>query len=143
METGDYRFPRAERLKNRADIRQAMRKGRSVSAYGAKLFVLERQTAGTSEASAVDASAATRIAFTFARKYGNAVQRNRAKRLGREAYRHLRQGLRPGCDLVLLVFPPRGEAGSAEGSASAGDRQKQLAALFAKAHLYGKKRDIS
>ena len=33
------------------------------------------------------------------------MERNRAKRLGRESYRHLRHNIRPGHDLVLLVYP--------------------------------------
>ncbi|MCL2381727.1 MAG: ribonuclease P protein component [Treponema sp.] len=46
-----------------------------------------------------------RIAFTFSRKFGKAVERNRCRRLSREAYRQLRNKLRKGYDLVLLVYP--------------------------------------
>ena len=46
-----------------------------------------------------------RIAFTFSRKYGNAVQRNYSRRLSREVYRLLRNDLRTGYDMVLLVYP--------------------------------------
>ena len=44
-----------------------------------------------------------RIAFTFIRKYGNAVERNRARRLSREAYRLMKGDLKTGYDLVLLI----------------------------------------
>lgn len=49
--------------------------------------------------------ATNRIAFTFARKYGNAVQRNRSRRLSREAYRRIKSQLKQGYDLVLLIYP--------------------------------------
>jgi ribonuclease P protein component len=37
------------------------------------------------------------------KRVGNAVQRNRCKRLVREAIRHLHPRLRPGYDLVVIV----------------------------------------
>jgi ribonuclease P protein component len=46
-----------------------------------------------------------RVCFTFFRGFGNAVERNRARRLGREAYRNLKPRLRRGYDLILLVYP--------------------------------------
>lgn len=67
-----------------------------------------------------------RIAFTFARKYGNAVQRNRSRRVSREAYRLLRNKLSAGYDLVLLVYP---------GKDRLDVRQEQLRMLFGKAGL--------
>jgi ribonuclease P protein component len=78
-----------------------------------------------------------RIGFTLARKFGNAPARNRAKRLGREAYRLLRPRLRPGFDLVLLVYPPPrppkkpGDRGAGGFTA----RSDQLTALCARAGL--------
>jgi ribonuclease P protein component len=68
-----------------------------------------------------------RIVFTFSRKYGNAVKRNRSRRLGREAYRYIRNELKTGYDLVLLVYP---------GNDTFAGRQKQLRVLFSKARLF-------
>ncbi|MDR3275595.1 MAG: ribonuclease P protein component [Treponema sp.] len=91
-----FRFPRGERLKRRGDIQRVFKCGKAASGAGAKLFVLENGLPHN------------RIAFSFARKFGNAVERNRARRLGREAYRHLRSSLKSGFDLVLLVYPGKG-----------------------------------
>jgi ribonuclease P protein component len=122
-----------ERLKKNGDITGVFKKGRSVTCQGAKLFYLEN---GLSH---------NRIVFTFGRKYGNAVQRNRARRLGREAYRLLKGGVKTGYDLVLLAYPPAADGGTAPGPAGRGAqprkkpglsrRMKQLESLFVKADL--------
>ncbi|MDR1957115.1 MAG: ribonuclease P protein component [Treponema sp.] len=88
-----FRFRRTERLKGRREIREVFSRGKGVTCSGAKLFVLHN---GLSH---------NRIAFTFSRKFGTAVERNRARRLGREAYRHIGYALKPGYDVVLLVYP--------------------------------------
>ena len=44
-----------------------------------------------------------RLGITTSKKIGNAVQRNRARRLIREAYRTLLPKIRPGFDVVLVA----------------------------------------
>jgi ribonuclease P protein component len=92
-----------------------------------------------------------RIGFTQIRKYGNAPERNRARRLGREAYRILRPRLKTGFDLVLLVYP--GQSSPARqgkhpksprikpGRSSLSARLAQLESLFGKAGLLPKGAD--
>jgi ribonuclease P protein component len=109
-----FRFTRKERLKKRDEIREVFNRGKAVTCSGAKLFVLGNGLTHN------------RVAFTFARKFGNAVERNRARRVGREAYRHIRNNLAGGYDLVLLVYP---------GKDLFTARSKQLGILFSKAGL--------
>jgi len=82
-----------ERLKRRNEIREVFDKGRRTGCRGAKLFALKNNLPRN------------RICFTFSRGFGTAVKRNRARRLGREAYRNLKTRLRCGYDLILLLYP--------------------------------------
>ena len=86
-------FTRMERVKKNSDIQNLFRKGKRVSVQGSKLFYM---------ANGMDIN---RIAFTLPRGYGNAVERNRSKRLSREAYRYFKASLDTGYDMVLLVYP--------------------------------------
>jgi ribonuclease P protein component len=109
------RFRRAERLKRRNEIREVFDKGRRTGCRGAKLFVLRNNLPRN------------RICFTFSRGFGNAVKRNRARRLGREAYRNLKSRLQCGYDLILLFYP--------EDSQTFAGRREQLEYLFTRAGL--------
>ena len=91
--SGFFRFRRKEHLKGRNEIKEVFSRGRRIGCKGAKLFVLKNNLPRS------------RICFTFSRNFGNAVQRNRAKRLGREAYRNLKPSLQSGYDLIFLVYP--------------------------------------
>lgn len=44
-----------------------------------------------------------RVGITTSKKVGNAVQRNRSRRVLREAYRQLADRVKPGYDLVLVA----------------------------------------
>jgi ribonuclease P protein component len=124
-EKNSLHFPREERLKRRKDIQAVFKKGVSVSCSGARLFFL-RETGGR-----------RRIAFTFARKFGNAVERNRARRLGREAYRHLRTNIKDGYDLALLVYPGKGNSlKGKEQPDSFSTRLRQMRFLLNRAGLF-------
>jgi ribonuclease P protein component len=108
-------FPYCEHLKKRDDITRLFKTAKTVSCQGARLLYLKNDFSYN------------RIAFTFARKFGNAVQRNRARRLSREAYRHLRQNLRCGFDMAVLVYPQEIDYKG---------RLKQLEILFSKSALF-------
>jgi len=114
-----FSFPRKEKLKRRDEIREVFNQRKVVSCLGAKLFLLQ------------NGLEYNRIAFTFSRKFGNAVERNFSRRLSREVYRLLRNELRKGYDLVFLVYPDR-----IPGKASFSDRMNQMRNLFSKAGLF-------
>jgi ribonuclease P protein component len=113
VETG-FLFPRRERLKGRDNIREVFRKKKAFSCPGARLLM------------SGNGLKHNRVAFSFPRKYGNAVERNHSRRLSREAYRLLRSELRQGYDLILLVY---------SGRDNFPERMEQLRALFLKAGL--------
>lgn len=65
-----------------------------------------------------------RLGVTVTRRIGNSVARNRVKRSVREAFRRLRDELRPGTSIVVVA---RDGSARLDGSATA----KELAAVFA------------
>jgi len=89
------RSTKAERIKKQKEIRSMFNHAHSVSVKGAKLLYLE------------NALPFSRFTVTLVRKYGNAVQRNRAKRVVREVYRLNKSQIKVGFDLVFLLFPNR------------------------------------
>ena len=116
-----FQFPGKERLKGRNEIRELFNRRKGVSCFGAKLLTLR------------NGLPFNRIAFTFARKFGNAVERNRSRRLSREVYRLLRNELCAGYDLVLLVYPGRDVFSV---------RMEQMRELFSRAGLFSSSRNI-
>jgi len=76
-----------------------------------------------------------RICFTFSKsKVWNAVTRNRAKRLGREAFRLLKGHVCAGYDFILLVYTGAVKTEKPVNE-SLSDRIVQLESLFKKAGL--------
>ncbi len=109
---------RGERLKTREEISKVFTSSVRVTCSGAKLVVLKN---GTSR---------NRIAVTLVRKYGNAVTRNRSKRLLREIYRSLKFSIKPGYDMVIVLYP---------GGYTYSQRRKQFMYLLQKADILIKK----
>ena len=67
-----------------------------------------------------------RLGVGLSKKFGNAVERNRAKRQVREIFRLFKSKIEPGFDLVFLIYP---------GNYSYADRQEQFRQLVIRAGL--------
>lgn len=106
-----------ERLKKRSDIDRVFSSGRKVSCSGARLLYI------------ANGLPVNRIVIAPVRKIGGSVRRNRVKRLGKEAYRNIKHGVRLGYDLAFVMFP--GEFGYEE-------RKAQVASLLRRAGLFEK-----
>ena len=103
-----------ERLKKRDDIASLFSSADSISTKGMRVLY-KRNTLQYN-----------RILITLSRKYGNAVQRNRAKRILREIYRKQKHSMNISYDIGVLLFP--GEYGY-------GDRYRQFNFLLRKAGI--------
>ena len=88
------RFILKERIKRSSEIKNLFKNGKRASVVGAKLFYLP------------NGLKFNRIGFPLPRGFGNAVERNRAKRFSREVFRNLKSHLNNGYDMLLLVYPP-------------------------------------
>ena len=73
-----------------------------------------------------------RIGFVTTKRIGNAVMRNRARRLMKEVYRLHRHELSPHCEAILL-------AGAFLTTATYSEAEKALLALWRKAGIWEKK----
>jgi ribonuclease P protein component len=91
-------LPQQHRLRRRADIQRLRREGKAWRHPLAVLLVLP-----TSQEGDLNGRLPIRFGFTASRAAGSAVQRNRAKRLLREAVRPHLPVLDPGWDCLVIA----------------------------------------
>ncbi len=89
----DQRFRKVERLLKRAQFLRVQRRRHRVS--GQRLLVY----------GCANGLGHSRIGITTSKKVGNAVRRNRWRRLIREAFRQNKQAFPVGFDFVIIVSP--------------------------------------
>lgn len=92
------RFAPADRVRKRSEFRRVQGQGRRVTS---KYFVVLAYARDES-VSASRSESPTRLGLVVSRKVGNAVRRNRVKRLIREAFRQCPEWRLPGIDLVVI-----------------------------------------
>lgn len=78
-------------LTKNSDFRRAYARGKSYVSPVVVVYVLKNRVR------------ARRVGITTSKKIGNAVQRNRSRRVIREAYRELAPSVKKGYDLVLVA----------------------------------------
>ncbi len=92
-----FSFPKKARLRTTREFRACYSKG--VRVRGRFLLLVVRK----------NGLPYSRLGLSVSRKFGNSVQRNRFKRICREAFRLSRPEIPPGLDLVVVgARPPEG-----------------------------------
>lgn len=88
---GAFALEKMISLCKNSDFRRAYTRGKSYVSPMVVLYVLKRR------------QRVLRMGITTSKKIGNAVQRNRSRRVIREAFRHLAPSVKPGFDLVFVA----------------------------------------
>lgn len=94
MPAPNRRFGRDARLTSRLDFRRVFSEGRKTP--GRHIILWSYRSAE---------GLPPRLGLSVSAKVGKAVRRTRLKRLTREAFRHNREKLRPGSDVVVCLRP--------------------------------------
>jgi ribonuclease P protein component len=98
--------PKRGRLSRSAEFERVYRQGRSHGNRHLVLYTFPRED-----------TSGPRLGLSVSRKVGGAVERNRVKRLLREAFDDVRDRLPPDRDLVVVARPEARELAEREGLA--------------------------
>jgi ribonuclease P protein component len=115
------------RLSRSEDFARVYRAGRSVANKYLVLYYFER-----SEQVLPGGEAKPRVGFSVSKRIGTAVDRNRVKRVLREAFRANDQSLKGNMDFVLIARTPLVELLEADGSKAV---EAKMVEIFRKASL--------
>lgn len=110
---------RRRRLSRSGEFERVYREG---SSHGSRYLVVYAFPRGE------DDEAAPRLGVSVGRKLGGAVERNRVKRLLREAFWARADELRGGLDFVIVARPAAGELAEREGEKGVGAALQEVLA---------------
>lgn len=105
------------RLSRSAEFERVYRQGRSTANRHLVLYTFPNAT-----------TERPRLGLSVSRKVGGAVERNRVKRLLREAFAQAEANLRAGQDVVVVARPGAGELADREGLAGVAGSLEELIA---------------
>ncbi len=107
-------FPARLRLKQRREFLRVQRGGRKHHLRHFMVFVARTNAGRATSPDEAPCEPPTRLGVTVTRKVGNAVTRNRIKRLVREVFRQNRLRLPSGLDLVWVAKQQAADASFAD-----------------------------
>jgi ribonuclease P protein component len=118
-ERGRARRGKRNRLSRSADFDRVYREGRSHASRHLVVYAFPRSSSGEEQ---------PRLGVSVGRKVGGAVERNRMKRLLREAFWDAAEELPEGYDFVLVARPDAGELARERGEEGIAEALREVLA---------------